>query len=200
VQPRAPITIVTARFEDLVSRGLDALIREDQALSLVAGDVEPEALDRRLSELEPTVAILNFGALRSPADVHRTHVAHPQTRLLVLADHPTSAQATQLVAFGATGCLSKETQARDVLNAIHLASRGLAVLPHVADERAPVGPELLTRREVAVLELLQADGSNAEIATSLHVSVETVRTHRRNVYRKLGVRSRRELSALSGRI
>ncbi len=96
MQPRAPITVVTARFEDLVSRGLDALVREDQALSLVARDVEPEALDRRLAELEPTVAILNFGALRSPADVHRTHAAHPRTRLLVLADRPTSAQATQI--------------------------------------------------------------------------------------------------------
>lgn len=201
MHPRSPITVLTTRFEDLVSRGLGTLVGEDRTMSLVARDVEPQALDRRLADLEPTVAILNFGALRSPADVHRVHVAHPPTRLLVLADRPTSAQANQLLAFGATACLSKETQARDVLNAIHLASRGLVVLPRVAgDERAPVGPDVLTPREAAVLELLQADASNAEIAESLHLSVETVRTHRRNVYGKLGVHTRRELSALSGRI
>ena len=44
-----------------------------------------------------------------------------------------------------------------------------------------------------MLELLQGGRSNAEIAASLHVGVETVRTHARNIYRKLGVSSRREL-------
>ena len=47
-----------------------------------------------------------------------------------------------------------------------------------------------------MLERLQAGRSNAEIALDLHVGVETVRTHARNIYRKLGVRSRRELTAL----
>jgi DNA-binding NarL/FixJ family response regulator len=50
------------------------------------------------------------------------------------------------------------------------------------------GPELLTPREAEVLELLQSGRSNAEIADALHVGIETVRTHARRVYRKLGVR------------
>ena len=104
------------------------------------------------------------------------------------------------VAFGATACLSKETQARDILNAIHLASRGLHVLPKTAREfgmsRMP-GPELLTPREADVLELLQQGRSNAEIAAALHVGIETVRTHARSIYRKLGVRTRRELANMS---
>ncbi len=201
VQPRSPITVLIARFEDLFARGLRAYIEEDGVLRLVATDVEPSSLDRRLSALTPTVAILNFSALRSPADVHHVHAAHRATRLLVLADHPTPAQANQMLAFGATACLPKETQARDVLNAIHLASRGLVVLPRSLGtedfEPAPIGPEILTPREAVVLELLQENRSNAEIANALHVGVETVRTHRRNIYRKLDVRTRRELSALA---
>ncbi len=47
----------------------------------------------------------------------------------MLANRPTPGDANQLLALGATACLSKETQARDILNAIHLASRGLQVLP-----------------------------------------------------------------------
>ncbi|MDQ3631307.1 MAG: response regulator transcription factor [Actinomycetota bacterium] len=201
MKPRSPVTVVIARFEDLLARGLRAYVEEDGALSLEATDLEIAGLDRHLAGLKPTVAILNFSALRSSADVHRIHAAHPATRLLVLADRPTAAQANQVLAFGATACLSKETQARDVLNAIHLASRGLVVLPRSpgADvaERAPIGPEILTPREAGVLELLQENRSNAEIAGRLHVGIETVRTHRRNIYRKLGVRTRRELSALS---
>ena len=45
-----------------------------------------------------------------------------------------------------------------------------------------------------VLALLQEGRSNAEIALALQVGVETVRTHARNIYRKLGVRTRRELA------
>jgi DNA-binding NarL/FixJ family response regulator len=68
------------------------------------------------------------------------------------------------------------------------------VLPRTADEvLGPPGPELLTPREADVLELLQAGKSNGQIAVELSVSVETVRTHARNIYRKLGVRTRREL-------
>ena len=53
----------------------------------------------------------------------------------------------------------------------------------------------LTPRETDVLELLQRGRSNGEIAETLHISIETVRTHARRIYRKLGVSTRRELVA-----
>ena len=74
---------------------------------------------RTIAQLDPRVAILNFGSLRSPVDVHELQLAHPQTRLIVLANHPSPAECNQMLAFGATACLSKETQARDILSAIH---------------------------------------------------------------------------------
>jgi two-component system, NarL family, nitrate/nitrite response regulator NarL len=199
VEVRDPITIVIGRFEDLVGRGLRSLIAEDENIELLASDVELAVVDATLAEHQPKVAIINFGSLRTPVEVHRLHAAHPDTRLLVLANRPTPSDCNQMLAFGATACLSKETQARDILNAIHLASRGLHVLPRTVADFAPepLGPELLTPREADVLEHLQAGRSNAEIALALSVSVETVRTHRRNIYRKLGVRTRRELASLT---
>jgi DNA-binding NarL/FixJ family response regulator len=193
------ITMVIGRFEDLVGRGLRSLIAEDANIELLASDVELHALDATLGEYAPKVAIINFGSLRTPVEVNRLHNQHPETRLLVLANRPTPSECNQMLAFGATACLSKETQARDILNAIHLASRGLHVLPRTSTDFAPepLGPELLTPREADVLEHLQAGRSNAEIALALSVSVETVRTHRRNIYRKLGVRTRRELASLT---
>jgi DNA-binding NarL/FixJ family response regulator len=199
MDPREPISIVVGRFEDLIARGLRSLIAEDGNIELRAGDVELDTLDATLAEHAPKVAIINFGSLRTPVDVNRLHTAHPGTRLLVLANRPTPSECNQMLAFGATACLSKETEARDILSAIHLASRGLHVLPRTVSDFAPepIGPELLTPREADVLEHLQAGRSNAEIALALSVSVETVRTHRRNIYRKLGVRTRRELASLT---
>lgn len=200
---RPPVSVAIARFEDLVGRGLRALIDEDDHLAVIAADVPHERLAEVIADRAPRVALLNFGSLRSPIEVRELAGAHPGTRLIVLANRPTPAECNQMLAFGATACLSKETQARDVLSAIHLASRGLHVLPRTAGELAapsrPLGPELLTPREADVLELLQHGRSNGEIAAQLHVGIETVRTHARNIYRKLGVRSRRELAQMATR-
>jgi DNA-binding NarL/FixJ family response regulator len=196
---RATVTVAVSGFEDLVNLGLRVLIDTDDHLDLIADDIAIDQLDAFLATSRPDVCLVNFGSLTSAADVHRLHAAHPATRLVVLANRPSPADSNQLLALGATACLGKEVQARDIRNAIHLASRGLHVLPRTPGTAAvsdPVGPELLTPREASVLEHLRQGRSNAEIAHALHVSVETVRTHRRNIYRKLGVRTRRELAAL----
>jgi len=193
---RPPIAVAIARFEDVVSRGLQALIDEDESLVLVAANVPHEQIASALSAYRPDVAILNFGSLTSAAELRELHNAHPRTRIVVLANRPTPAECRQMLAFGDTACLAKATQARDILNAIHLASRGLHVMPPAGTAAdSAEGPDVLTPREADVLELLQVGRSNAEIAATLHVGIETVRTHARRIYRKLGVRSRRELRA-----
>jgi DNA-binding NarL/FixJ family response regulator len=193
---RKPITLALAEFEDIVSRGLRSLIDEDSNLRLVAGDVAHERLTATLADCRPDVAIINFGSLQSAAELRDLHQDFPATRLVVLANNPSAAEGRQMIGFGATACLAKNTEARDVLHAIHLASRGLHVLPPDGTASPGVdysGPAPLTPREADVLELLQGGRSNAEIAATLHVGVETIRTHARNIYRKLGVSSRREL-------
>ncbi len=54
-------------------------------------------------------------------------------------------------------------------------------------------PAPLTHGEADVLELLPADGRTPRSPRALHVGFETVRTHTRRIYRKLGVSTRREL-------
>ncbi|MEA2148695.1 MAG: hypothetical protein QOD69_525 [Solirubrobacteraceae bacterium] len=199
VDHRGPITILLSRFEDLISAGLRSLIDADTSLRIVAADVDADRLDALIAEHAPRVTILNFGALRAPADLRRLHAAHSDTHVIVLANHPTPGECSQLLALGATACLGKDVEGRDVLNAIHLASRGLHVLPYAKPVHAAAGllPDVLTPREADVLDQLQLGRSNGEIAVALSVSVETVRTHARAVFRKLGVHSRRELSGLS---
>jgi DNA-binding NarL/FixJ family response regulator len=121
-------------------------------------------------------------------------VEHPASALVLLADHLSAAECTQLLAFGAAACLSRTTQARDVLNAVHMAARGIQLTPREFAAEA-VQSAALTPREAEVLAELQRRRANAQIASDLHISVETVRTHARNIYRKLGVSSRRELLA-----
>jgi DNA-binding NarL/FixJ family response regulator len=192
-------TVVVGKFEDLIAIGLSVLIGDDPDLELAARDVPLPELESVAARHSPVVILLNSGAISSPADVQTLTQNLPDARIVVLANRPTASECTQMLAFGATGCLSKETQARDIVNAIHLASRGLHVLPRSAaagggvDRLGAEGSEL-TAREAEVLELLQDGHTNSEIADQLSIGIETVRTHARSIYRKLGVPSRRELT------
>jgi DNA-binding NarL/FixJ family response regulator len=173
-------SVAVGRFEDLLARGLARDVTRAQLATVLRGQ-------------RPRVAILDAASLRSPVEVRALSAAHPATHLLLLADRPSRIECTQLVAFGAAACLAKATEVRDVLNAIHLASRGLQLTPRDADGSAGAG--LLTARELDVLAELQQRRSNSQIAADLHISIETVRSHARHIYRKLGVSSRRELLA-----
>jgi len=200
----SPVTVLTSKFEDLVAIGLTQLLSQDPNLELVANGIPPSGIEAAMAEREPAVAVLNFGSLTSPAQVFQLHQSFPETRLVVLANRPTSAECNQMLSFGATACLSKETQGRDVVHAVHLASRGMHVLPRSAAGGGSLngsrvkGSDLLTPREADVLELLQEGASNAQIGQALSIGLETVRTHTRNIYRKLGISSRRDLSRLAG--
>jgi DNA-binding NarL/FixJ family response regulator len=198
-------SVVATKFEDLVAVGLKVLISEDPNLELVANGVSMDAVEAAIERHRPAVVLLNFGALGTPAHVYQLHRAYPETRIMVLANRPSAAECNQMLSLGATACLSKETEARDIINAIHLASRGMHVLPRSAAAGGGVdglqleGSDLLTPREAEVLELLQEGATNAQIAHRLSIGIETVRTHARNIFRKLGIASRRELGRLTRR-
>jgi DNA-binding NarL/FixJ family response regulator len=200
---RAPVTVVAATFEDLVAIGLRQIIAEDENLELVAEGIPLDALEQAIKQHEPSVVLLNFGTLPNQAFVYQLHQQAPDTRIVVLANRPTAAECNQLLSFGATACVSKETQGRDIINALHLASRGMHVMPRSAAAAGPADrldmpePDLLTAREADVLDLLQQGYTNAEIAHELSIGIETVRTHARNIYRKLGISTRRDLARLT---
>ena len=193
-----------SKFEDLVAIELPQLLEDDSNSELVANGIPPSGIDTAIGTHQPAVAVLNFGSLASPAQVFQLHQSFPETRLVVLANRPTAAECNQMLSFGATACLSKETQGRDVVHAVHLASRGMHVLPRSAAGGGSLngsqlqGSDLLTPREAEVLELLQEGAANAQIAQALSIGLETVRTHARNIYRKLGISSRRDLARLTG--
>ena len=197
-----PITVLVERVEDLLDRGLRQVIDGDPSLEILAHDVEHARLGVTLRAQRPRVAILDVDALSSLAEVRHFSERFPGTRLVLIVSHATTPECVQALAFGASAFLGRDTQARDVLTAIHLAARGLQLIPradHVSAVPSAPGPQLLTKREAELIPMLQSGISNAEIAALLQIGVETVRTHVRNIYRKLGVGSRRELAAIPSR-
>jgi DNA-binding NarL/FixJ family response regulator len=190
------IATVLGSFPDLISHGLRSVLSEEDRIEVLATDVPLDSLDAALAELEPDLAIFDLNSLRTPMQVNQLHEAHPETRLVLLADRPSAAECNQLLAFGATAVIPKDTPKRDLLTSLSLAARGMHVMPGSGSMAPDPGPDLLSAREAEVLELIQKGRSNAQIAHELQLGLETVRTHARNIYRKLGVTGgRKELAA-----
>ena len=187
-----PTTVAIAQFSDLLGLGLRAALADDPSVSVVANDIEYSRIGVVLQAHRPDVLILDVDQVVDLAMVRELTVEHPGTYLVLLGDGLSALESSQLLALGAGACLDKATQARDVRNAVHLVSRGLQLMPRGATH---AGGVTLTQRESDVLLLLREDRSNAQIALALEIGVETVRTHARSVYRKLGVPSRRALVA-----
>src|SRR5688572_32895511 len=89
---KQPVTVAASTFEDLVAIGLRQIISEDSNIELVADDIALEDLESVLNSLQPSVVLLNYGSLPSPAFVYQLHQGAPDTRIVVLANRPTAAE------------------------------------------------------------------------------------------------------------
>ncbi len=99
-------------------------------------------------------------------------------------------------AAGASGFISKDSPAREVVAAVRTVGFGMTMFAPKAEQPEP----LLTEREREVLDLIAAGSTNREIAEQLYLSPHTVKEHTSALYRKLGARNRAEAVQRAQRI
>ena len=123
-------------------------------------------------------------------------------RVLVLSMHDEQQYAVRAIRAGASGYLTKDTVAKQLIAAIDkIASGGMFITPAVAEALAlglqtptdELPHKRLTDREYEVLLLLAAGESVSAIGKRLHLSVKTVSTHKTHVLEKINAGSLAEL-------
>jgi len=131
----------------------------------------------------------------------------PETRVLMLTVSGADDDVLEAMLAGASGYLVKGTAPEALVASIRAAAAGAAMLsPEIAtkllgriraesttDER--VRGEILSERELEVLELLARGKANGEIARMLYLSPNTVRNHISNILSKLQISNRTEATA-----
>lgn len=158
----------------------------DEALALVkANDYDVALLDMSM----PGLAGIDL--------VKRLRIEKPKLKLLVLSMHGEHQYAARALRAGASGYLTKDSAAEQLVGAIRkIAAGGVhiteAAAAHlVSPEKSP--HEALSDREFEVLRLLVAGQGPTEIAEQLHLSVKTVSTHKTRILQKLNLGSTAEL-------
>ncbi len=120
---------------------------------------------------------------------------HPEMNILVLTTYESDADILRALERGATGYMLKDAPREDLFEAIRATAEGKSPLsPDVAARlvqriREPVD-ELLSTREIEILELVAGGASNKDIAKQLWISDTTVKSHVLHIFNKLEVTDR----------
>lgn len=159
------------------------------------------ALARRL-EVDVALVDLGLPGMSGRALIDELRTLRPKLEILVLTIFEDDESLYGALRAGASGYLLKDASFDDVIEGVEqVHAGGSPMTPSVArrvllEFRAPhPGEDVLTRRERDVLELLTRGASYPLIGKALHISLNTVQTHIRAIYRKLEVSSKAEAAA-----
>jgi two-component system, NarL family, nitrate/nitrite response regulator NarP len=192
------LTIMIVDDHPLMRRGIRQLLALEPKLQVVAeanNGTEALAEARRLA---PDVILLdlNMKGMSGLDTLKALRNEEISARILVLTVSDARNDIYAMVDAGADGYLLKDSEPEQLLQQILRGAQGENVFSEVVVEYLANRPHssnpfrLLTERELDVLQEVARGLSNKEIATTLHISEETVKVHIRNMLRKLDVRSR----------
>jgi NarL family two-component system response regulator LiaR len=157
-----------------------------------------EELLAHLDEWHPEIVIQDLllpGGMDGVETTRRLHERAPAVRVIALTASMDEARMAGVLRAGAAGYVRKDADPEILLAAVRAVARGKTFIDPSVQGRFFPGGDDLTRRELDVLRLLAAGRSNKEIANTLEIGDETVKTHVANVLGKLHSENRAQAVA-----
>jgi DNA-binding NarL/FixJ family response regulator len=187
-----------------VRNSLAKLIDSTKGMQCVSQHPSAENALAELPIVEPDVVLMdiNLPGLSGVECVGRLKGLLPETQVVMLTVYENTDLVFNALAAGAAGYLMKQTPPEQLLQAIQdVHTGGSPMSSHIARKvvasfrlapSAESEHEKLSAREQEVLDYLVRGYMYKEIAEVLKISFDTVRSHVRNIYEKLHVRTRTE--------
>jgi len=184
----APVRTAIVSRQEVVARGLTAMLADHPERVAVT------ALPSVRSEARGVDVIVYdvHGLLNADGSELEHLVGHTGARILVLSRDMRPDLRARALAMGCRSWVSMSIRSGDLVDAIERTAAG-EVLAEKGDRSS--WEQGLSPREVEVLALITQGLSNADIATRLYLSENTLKSHIRSAYRKIGSASRSQAVA-----
>jgi len=207
---RSPkIRVMIADDHAILRAGLRMLINAQADMEVISEAPDGEKAAQTARETRPNVALLDLtmprvGGMKA---LEKLVKDCPATRVLVLTMHDDPAYLRSALAAGASGYLLKRAVDAELLAAIRAVHRGgifvdprlasILVEDVLAKKSSKTGSQrslnILSRRELQVLQLVARGYTSAQIAKQISVGIKTIETYRARLTEKLGLRTRSDV-------
>lgn len=199
--PTSSIRVLIADDHPALRAGLVTVVNSQADMSVVAeASNGNEAVEQCKLKL-PDVVLMD---LRMPGGsgldaINQLALAVPTARVIVLTTYDLDEDIFRAMRAGAKAYLLKDMPMAEITSAIRKVHAGEPVsLPHIESRLGNrLRREELTQRELEILRLIVKGLSNKEISAAIYISEDTVKSHMKRLFHKLGVSARTE-AAIEG--
>ena len=196
------IRILLADDHSLMRDGLRGILAKAPDIDVAAEASNGDEVLARVKSEEFDLAVLDLSmpGLAGISLIKRLKIEKPKLRILVLSMHGESQYAARALKAGASGYLTKDSAAPQLIGAIRKIAAGgvhiseAAAAQLIGGNSADAAPHsVLSDREYEVLRHIVAGRSVTDIADQLNLSVKTVSTHKARILQKLNLSGTAEL-------
>lgn len=205
------IRVLIADDQDIIRSGLTTILNGQPDIEVVGQAVDGREAVELAHRLRPDVCLFDIRMPNLDGVEATRLLAGPDVEdpfaVVVITTFDTDAYVTGALRAGAKGFLLKDAGPELLVQAIHAAAEGdaliapaittrlLAKFVETATSATPTQPlSPLTEREEQVLVTVATGRTNAEIASELHISLSTVKFHLSSLMTKIGARNRVEIA------
>ena len=197
------IRILIADDHPVVRQGLSTLLIPRNGMKVIGEATNGNQAIELAHQLKPDVIMMDMVMPEmSGAEATKQIMAEdPDTHILILTSFGQEENLIEALNAGALGCLLKDSQPDDLLQAIRTVHSGQMSIPKSLAAKLINQPpqannteSLLTDREQEIAALVAQGLSNKEIARELGVSANTIRSHISNILRKLKLTNRTQIA------
>ena len=214
------IRVLLADDQAMIRQGFSYILRSQTDMLVIGEACHGEEAISMAQEKEPDVILMDIRMPVKDGLVATREILtyKPGIKIVLLTTFDTQEYVFEGIRSGAVGYLLKDAETADLLDAIRSANRGEVVfrtskasewfMQYASqkmtyhDENSKISKdefefELLTDRELEVLQAMANGNKNSEIALTLHVSEGTVKTHVHRILQKFGVDDRTQAVVLA---
>ncbi len=195
-------SVLLADFQFLTREGITALINSLPDFHVSHVISESEELSNAMDSQEHDLIVLDISD-KDTSLIDQLEVIKQKTEspFLVISNSQSKESIQRLLGMGIKGIVTKNCSEEEIINALRAVEKGNRffcnnILDLVLDsqkEEEDCEPTNLSPREFEVLQLIVRGNKTNQIADRLHVSIHTINSHRKNILKKLNIRSPAEL-------
>ncbi len=209
------VRVMIADDRPIFRAGVQGMLKDFPEIDIVAEATTGHQAVERSRRLKPDVILmdLNMPEMGGIAATRAIKAEDPDRVILALTVSEAEEDVVEMVAAGASGYVLKDVDPVSLARSIQEAAAGRFLLDDTLTRRviirlgsslrrksAPPLASPLTQREAEILQMVSQGKGNKAIASRLSLSEGTVKSHLRNIYRKLRVQTRAEAAAQAARM